>query len=139
METRVPDDVVAEFKEFAMLKAQMDRLAARQSAIKKALMSYLEENGYEDGDGHRYADLPGEIGGYLSIQRQRRVSQKTDEDAASRILTSKGLAGRCYRMVPVLDEDEILGAFYQGEITQEELDEMYPKSITYAFVPRKSR
>ena len=36
-------------------------------------------------------------------------------------------------MVPVLVESEVMACLYDGLLTEEEIDEMFPKSVSYAF------
>ena len=71
------------------------------------------------------------------MQRQRRVSQSLDMDTAILTLTKRGLADRCIRSVPTVDEDEIMSCLYEGKLTEEEVDAMFPKKITWAFIPSK--
>ena len=37
-------------------------------------------------------------------------------------------------MVPVLDEDAIMSAFYEGYLTEEDIDAMFPSKTSYAFI-----
>jgi len=37
-------------------------------------------------------------------------------------------------MVPVLDEDAIMTAFYEGYLTEEDIDFMFPSKTSYAFI-----
>jgi hypothetical protein len=41
-------------------------------------------------------------------------------------------------MVPMLDESEVMACLYEGLLTEEEIDSMFPKSVSYAFIPSKS-
>ena len=82
--------------------------------------------------------LDEEVDGYRALQRQRRVSQKLDPEAAETLLKAKGLDARCYQLLPVLDEDAVMSCLYEGLLTEEEVDAMFPKSIVWAFVPSKS-
>jgi hypothetical protein len=78
------------------------------------------------------------VDGYRSLQRQRKVSQSLDPAEANRILTAKGLADRCYSMEPVLNEDQVMSCLYEGLLTEEDIDTMFPKKIIWAFIPSKS-
>jgi hypothetical protein len=38
----------------------------------------------------------------------------------------------------MIEEDAVMGALYLGELTEEEVDQIFPKTITWAFVPKKA-
>jgi len=71
------------------------------------------------------------------MQKQRRVAQKIDEEVCYEILTSKELAPRCYELKPVLDQAEVMACFYDGLLTEDDIDTMFPKTVTNAFVLKK--
>lgn len=126
-------DVSTKYKEFVHLKRNIDDLTKRADMLKKDLSEFVEENGQEDDKGHKWFNMD-EVPGYTGMQRQRRVSQKIDEEACHNILKDKGLAARCFELKPVLDQEEVLKCMYEGLITEEEFDEMFPKTVTTAFV-----
>lgn len=37
-------------------------------------------------------------------------------------------------MVPQIDEAAIMAAFYEGYLTEEDIDTMFPSKVTYAFI-----
>lgn len=129
--------LVTKFREFISLKSRIDSLTKEQSSLKEDLNNYVIENGEEDERGHVSVPLPVEVDGYTSIKRQRRVSQGLDMDTAILILTKKGLAERCIKAVPMVQEDEVMAALYEGKLTEQDVDAMFPKKITWAFVPTK--
>ena len=137
---REPEDVIeAKFRQFVWLKREVESLGSVQSGLKSDLLQALEALGEEDDKGHLWFEFPSPVEGYAAMQRQRRVSQKLDEEAAEEILTAKGLTDRCYKTVRVLDEDEVMALLYEGVLTEADVDQMFPKTISYAFVPSKSR
>ncbi len=129
--------IMTKVRSFVSLKRRIDDLTKEQSVIQAELSNLVDEEGEPDEKGHLWIHLPDEVDGYTSLQRQRRVTQKLDEDEASTILNNKGLTERCYKMVPVLDEAEVMACLYEGLLTEEEIDEMFPKSISWAFIPSK--
>lgn len=135
-ESRFEDKTVADFRAFVKLKAQIDDLTKMQTEIKNRLVEVLEANGDVDDKGHVWYDIDG-VDGYSGMQRQRRVSQKLDMDAAQDILDNTGLSDRCVKMVPSLNEDEVMACLYEGLLTEEQVDAMFPKTITWAFIPVK--
>jgi len=55
-------------------------------------------------------------------------------DVAEKILGEKNLKEQCIKMVPMLDEAEIMASFYRGDLTEEDIDAMFPSKVSYAFV-----
>jgi hypothetical protein len=37
-------------------------------------------------------------------------------------------------MVPTLDEAEIMASFYRDELTEADIDAMFPEKVIYAFI-----
>jgi len=135
--SRAFDEVSAQFSEFILLKKKIDELSKRQNEIKGELSKIVEQYGDPDDKGHVWFDLPQEIEGYAAMQRQKRISQRLDEETAEALLKERGLYDRCFRLMPVLDEDEVMACLYEGLITEADVDNMFPKNITWAFVPSK--
>lgn len=132
-----PASVLPTVREYSGVRAQGELIKAREQELKRRLSSIVEDHGEEDEKGHLWLTLPESAGGYVSLQRQRRVSTSLDEEKTERILAGAGLTERCYRMEPVLDQDEVMAALYEGLLTEAQVDEMFPQRITYAFVPVK--
>ena len=141
IERNLPNEgnpIVSKVRKYVNLRSRIDDLTKEQSSLKTELSTLVDNEGTPDEKGHLWYSLPEEVDGYVSLQRQRRVTQKLDEDEASRTLVAKGLSERCYKMVPVLDESEVMACLYEGLLTEEEIDAMFPKSVSYAFIPSKS-
>jgi hypothetical protein len=130
--------VLSKVQQFIAIKRQVDDLTKEQSQLKTFLSDLVDQEGEPDDKGHLWYPLEQEVDGYRSLQRQRKVSQSLDADEAARILKEKGLADRCYSMQPVLNEDEVMSCLYEGKLTEEDIDTMFPKKITWAFIPSKS-
>ena len=124
------------YREYVYLKKNIDSLTKRQDELKKYLMGFVEDNGVEDDKGHKWFDME-EIEGYVGMQKQRRVSQKIDEQACYDILSSKDLTARCYELKPVLDQAEVMSCLYDNLLTEDDVDTMFPKTVTNAFVLKK--
>lgn len=132
------DGILGKVRRFVNLKRQIDDLTKEQSVIKTFLSDVVDTEGEPDEKGHLFYPLPEEVDGYKSLQRQRRVSQRLDEDAAQALLKERGLHDRCFELMPVLKEDEVMACLYEGLLSEEDVDTMFPKSVTWAFVPVKS-
>lgn len=120
------------------LKNEIKDRSVEADRLKPKLMAFLEENGEEDSEGSFWMDLPTEVEGVVSLKRERRVAQTVNADRTLTVLQDKGLEKRCYRMEPVLDQDEVMKAVAEGLISDEELAEMFPPKVTWALVQAKS-
>jgi hypothetical protein len=130
-------EVTALFREFVYLKKNIDDLSKRQDVIKKKLSEFVDAYGDEDDKGHKWYDMA-EVDGYAGMQRQRRVSQKVDHNMCLNLLTDKGLEGRCFEMKPVLNQEEVMKCLYEGLLSEDDLDIMFPKTVTTAFLVTKA-
>jgi len=131
------NDLINRTKKYAFLKAQLDFLEKEQKELRAQLFEALDAEGIEDDKGNIIIELPQEVEGYFSVVKQRRVSRKIDEDKAAEIITSKGLEDTLYKTVITVDEDALMAALYEDVLTEEEIDAMYPQSITWALVLKK--
>jgi len=124
-------------RQAASLKDQSDLLNKRHSEIKGRLTEAIDELGETDGRGHITLEVDDTVSGIKSISKQRRVSQSIDIEVAEALLAAKGLTEDCVKQVPVLDEDAIMSAYYQNKLSEEDIDKMFPKKISYAFIMNK--
>jgi len=124
-------------RQAAALKDQIDFLSKRHTEIKTQLTAVVDELGETDGRGHITFEVNDTVSGIKSISKQRRVSTSIDLEAADDILHKKELYEKCVRMEPILDEDAIMAAYYKGELTEEDIDTMFPKKVSYAFLMNK--
>lgn len=130
-------DLIARAKKYSFLKSQLDYLEKEQKELRLQLFEVLDTDGVEDDKGNIILELPEEVDGYSAVTKQRRVSRKIDEDKAAEIITAKGLEDSLYKTVIVVDEDALMAALYEDVLTEEEIDEMYPQSVTWALVLKK--
>lgn len=133
-----PDDIAGQVKEYLYVKKNMDQLDARSKELREKLFSHLDEDGYEDDRGNVQLELESDVDGVVRLEKQRRVTRKLNEPKADEILSELGLKDDIYVMTPVLDEDKLMAAFYEGKITEEQLDDMFPSSVVWALRTLKS-
>ena len=123
-----------------------DQVAVLNKGIadrKRVLEQAVDQYGEPDHNGHIVLPLPEQIGRVTNLVKQRKISQGFDEDAATEILQSKKVSesdtlwDQCTTLVPVLDEDLIWAALYDGLLTEEEIDRIFPKTVSWAFVPTR--
>jgi hypothetical protein len=128
-------------RELAVLKRQSRVLSTRQSEISALLRGLADLAGVPDEKGHKVLDLGESIEGIGKLVLQRRVSRPLDADVAETILQSivtdedfgRTLWNDCVEMVPMLDEDKVMAAHYDGLLTEEQIDLMFPVSESWAF------
>jgi hypothetical protein len=111
-----------EVQQFVALKDEINLLTNRQKEIKERLVASLKEYGEVDGRGHIVLEVNDPITGTEKITHQRKVSKSLDMDVAEKILGEKNLKEQCIKMVPMLDEAEIMASFYRGDLTEEDID-----------------
>lgn len=131
------NDLVARAKKYSFLKSQLDYLEKEQKALRSDLFETIDEQGEEDSKGNLVLELPTEVDGYVSIMKQRRVSRKVNEIKAEEIIEAKGLTDKLYKTIRVINEDALMAALYSDELTEEEIEEIYPQSVVWALVMNK--
>lgn len=140
------DVVLTTVREFSTIDQQEKALAKRKKELRDRLAALVELEGVPDEKGHLLFPLPVECGDILSLQMQRKVSRSLDGERAEEMLkgipTEDGqtLWDRCVEYVAMLDEDKVMAAHYDGLLSEEQVDELYPESVSFAFSPiRKGR
>lgn len=122
---------------FVRLRNTVKALTEQQEVLKKGLADDVERLGDVDEDGSQWLNLPAEVEGFAALKRELRVSRTLDMEEAERILHEKGLYDECVVMVPTVDEDAVMTALVQEKLTGEDIEAMYIRKETYAFVPQK--
>ncbi|MFD9815108.1 hypothetical protein [Streptomyces sp. NPDC059080] len=133
------DPVIPTFREWAKLKAQQTELTTRMNKLRDKVAAAVQARGYADHKGSQYIDLPFPIpvgeSEYVRIKRERRVSIVADTDAAERITRSRGenVYRRAFPPVPTLDADELYVLLQEGELTEDDMDQIMVQRETFAF------
>lgn len=130
-------ELVMYVRQNAALKDEADLIANRQKDVKNKIQEGIDSLGQEDGRGHFVVDIDDDVTGITKVIRQKRVSKSLDMEIAEELLKNKGLSDRCVKMVPMIDEEEIMSAFYEGLLTEEDIDSMFPMKIVWALVFNK--
>ena len=131
------NDLLARVKKYSFLKSQLDYLEREQKEERAKLFETLDTEGEEDDKGNIFIDLPEEVDGIVAIVKERRVSRKINEAKAEEIIEAKGLEDKLYKTIRVIDEDALMAALYSDELTEEEIEEMYPQSVIWALKLKK--
>lgn len=127
-----PESLESQVREYARVKATMELLDTKAKELREKLFEVLNAEGYEDEKGNLQFELPTAIEGITRIEKQRRTVRKLNEARAEEIIDGLGLGDTLYEMKQVINEDALMAAFYEDKITEEELDEMFPTSVTWA-------
>ena len=126
-------DIKTAVRQYLALKDEATLLTNRTSELKAILMEALDKEEFDDR-GHKKMLVQDSIKGEVTLTKQRRVSKNLDMQVAEQLLTSRGIKDKCIKMVPTLDEASIMSAFYEGLLTEEDIDAMFPAKVTYAFL-----
>jgi uncharacterized protein YebE (UPF0316 family) len=136
-ESREEDPLIKDAREFSFLKQQIDFLEKQSKEVRERLFAQLDEIGEVDDKGNIIIELPEEVNGFGALVKQRRVSRKIDEIIADEVITEKGMEDQLYKTIRVVDEDALMAALYNDELTEAEIDLMYPQKIVWALVMNK--
>ena len=131
------DSLEGKAKEYAFLKKQKEYMEKQLSELRETIFEAIEKSGEVDSKGNVVLEFESEIEGFGSVMKQRRVTRKINEDAAEAIITAKGLEDKLYKTIRVVDEDALMASLYSDELTEEEIDEMYPQNVVWALVMNK--
>lgn len=133
-----PDNFDTQVREYVRIKESIDSLEKRSKELREKILAVVDVDGFEDDKGNIIYDLDTPIDGVVRLEKQRRATRKLDDQKAEEIIENKGIADKVYKMVRVIDEDALMAAHYEGEITEEEIDEMFPVTVVWALrTPKK--
>lgn len=127
-----PDTLESQVREYAKVKASMEVLESRSKELRNELFTHLDTAGFEDDKGNIQLELAQPIDGVVRLEKQRRVTRKIDEGRADEILQELGLSDEVYEVKRVVNEDALMAAYYEGKISEDQLDEMFPANVVWA-------
>ncbi len=130
-----PDDFNSQVREYIQVKNTADLLEERQKQLRTSIFEKLDTDAEIDDKGNLFIELEQPIDGIVRIEKQRRTSRKIDETAAEEILTGD-LEG-IYETVRVVSEDKLMAAYYEGKLTENDLERIYPAKVTWALTTKK--
>jgi hypothetical protein len=129
-------------RSFLKKKVLVDALSEEMKVDRDKLLELLDALGEEDDKGSLNVLFPNAIEGYTGIQKQRRSSRKLlDTETVTERLKQLGLEDRVVKTVvtQAIDEEELLQAHWEGLISEDDLDALYPVTVTWALTPQKPR
>lgn len=127
-----PNNVTSQAKEYIYIKNQLDYLTEKSKVLRNQLFEHLDQEGEYDSKGNILIEFDADIEGVTAIKKERRVSRKVDEEVAEAIIAEKGLEDKLYKTIRVIDEDALMAALYSDDLTEDEIDRMYPEIVTWA-------
>lgn len=132
-----PDSLDSQVREYAKVKATLDFMETRQKELREKIFMALDDEGFEDDRGNLLIDFDSPIEGIVRVEKQRRTTRKLDEPAAETIIQAKGIGDEVYKTIRVIDEDALMAMVYEGKVTEEELETMFPLKVTWALTTKK--
>ena len=126
-------------KQAAFLEAEIDKLAERRQAIRERIQRFVEQYGKVSHKGHRVVrlDEPVRVGNKTrkGYRCQTSIRVTLDTEAAYALVREKGLADRVIKIREDLDQDELMACFWEGLITEEELNRILIRTESVSLVP----
>jgi len=119
-------------KQYLALKQEMKLITERETELKKRLLEAVESAGEVNGNGHFILEVDG-----VTLTKQRKASNPLDPEVAERIITEKGLKATCMPNKPTLDSQAIMAALYKKQLTEEDIELMFPLKVSYAFLVKE--
>jgi hypothetical protein len=133
-----PEDLNTQIREYVRVKQTIDMMDSRAKELREKLFIALDAEGEEDPNGNIILPLDKAIDGVVRLEKQRRVTRKLNEDIAEAIIEEKGIGSAVYEMKRVINEEALMASYYNGDITEEELDSMFPSNVVWALrTPKK--
>jgi hypothetical protein len=119
-------------KEYVHLRAEEADISKRKRELRDEIITMVEAEGEFNAQGSQYLYVDHSTGASM-VERQRRVSRGTPNmEAAKEILAEKGLEDEAFILVPMLDEEVVMRKVFEGVISDDELDRIYPIKETFA-------
>ncbi|CAB4123919.1 hypothetical protein UFOVP45_60 [uncultured Caudovirales phage] len=127
-----PDELTSQVREYTKAKAVTDLMETRIKELKEKIFEAIDVDGETDDKGNVFLELPERIEGVVRVEKQRRVTRKLDELIAEGIIAELNLEDKLYKTVRVVDEEAIMAAYYEGEITEDQIETMFPSKVVWA-------
>lgn len=132
-----PDSFEGIAQEYIRLKNAVAAMEERSKVLRNELFETLDLEGEEDASGSIVLNLPSSVDGVVRLVKQRRSKRTPDLDAIEALANELGVFDKIFEMRPVLNEDALMALYYEDLITEEQLDELFPETITWALMTPK--
>lgn len=127
-----PNDFNSQVREYVMLKSSMTAMESRAKELREKIFEAIDAEGTEETSGSVSLYLDSPIGDVQRVQKTRRAKRALNEEIAERIIEETGIGDAVYEMKRIINEGELMAAFYNERITEDQLDEMFPTKVVWA-------
>jgi hypothetical protein len=131
------EPVRREVQQYVSLKDEIASMDTRLGVLKKRITTFVDELGEANEKGSIVLPINDETSGTAAVVKQRRVSKMFDESAANTLLNEKGLFEDCTKTIVTLDQDAVMAAYYDGKLTDADIEKMFPEKVVWALVMEK--
>jgi hypothetical protein len=127
-----------EVQQYVFLKEEVTAIEARVGTLRKRILAAVEESGEVNDKGSIVLPIDDKVSNTANVIKQRRVSKVFDEDKANDLLKEKGLFETVTKVITVLDQDAVMAAYYDGKLTDEDIESMFPEKVSWALILEKN-
>jgi hypothetical protein len=127
-----------EIRQYVALKDEVTSIEARVATLRKRILTAVEDLGETNEKGSLVLPINDSASNTASVVKQRRVSKVFDEDKADNLLKEKGLFESVTKTVTILDQDAVMAAYYDGKLTDEDIESMFPEKVSWALILEKN-
>ena len=132
------EEIRKEVQQYVFLKEEVTAIESRVGTLRKRILAVIEEIGETNEKGSLVLPINDHVSNTANVVKQRRVSKVFDEDKANDLLKEKGLFDSVTKTVVVLDQDAVMAAYYDGKLTDEDIELMFPEKVTWALILEKN-
>jgi hypothetical protein len=132
------EEIRKEVQQYVFLKEEVTAIESRVGTLRKRILAVIEEIGETNEKGSLVLPINDHVSNTASVVKQRRVSKVFDEDKANDLLKEKGLFESVTKTIVVLDQDAVMAAYYDGKLTDEDIESMFPEKVTWALILEKN-
>ena len=130
------ETIQSHIRQYVGLQEQEKLLAERKKAIHAELSKAIDSYGEEDAKGNIVLDVGDDTVGVTSLTKRKRTSKTIDTEKAIPYLEDKGLLN-CIKLVKMVEEDAFMAAYYEGDISEEDMTNIVPEVTTFALFINK--
>ena len=132
------DNLRQEVQQYVTLKEDVSHIEDRVETLRKRILATVEELGTPNEKGSLVLPINDVKSNTGNVVKQRRVSKVFDESKADELLKEKGLFETVTKTITVLDQDAVMAAYYDGKLTDEDIETMFPEKVSWALILEKN-
>lgn len=120
--------------DYMSAKSTVAQMEKRVKTLRQRLVDALLDGGTPDETGSKWLHIP-----KFKVKYERREGKTFNEDSAEEVLIEAGLLEECQATITVLDQEKVLSLYYEGRLSDDQLDEMYTTRETWALKVSEDR